>query len=147
MTYRCIKPHCDALGCVGCNCAVSQLLTLTEPQLRILRHMLGIDDPYMPRPKPSRDYYCANPGDAKVVELERIGAVCCYRRSGEDTKYDWFQCTDAGRAAAMASHKTIRVSKAKRMYAKFLDIRDCWQGLTFQQFLTDPEFRDSRREA
>ena len=24
MTHRCIKPACDKLGCVGCNCAVPE---------------------------------------------------------------------------------------------------------------------------
>lgn len=122
-------------------------MNLTTAQLRTLRHMLGIDDPYMKIPKPTRDYYCANPGDQHVAELERIGAVHCYRRSGSDTQYDWFCCTDAGREAAMASHKTIRVSKGKRLYSTFLDVRDCWEGLTFKQFLTDPEFRETRQAA
>ena len=36
-------------------------MELTNDQLRTLRHMLGIDDPWMRRPVPTRDYYCANP--------------------------------------------------------------------------------------
>lgn len=117
---------------------------LTPEQLRTLRHMLGIDDPYMPKPKPWRDYYCANPGDPQMHKLAEMGAVERYAvRDG----YEWFQTTDAGKAAAMASHKTIRKSKSSRVYSKYLDICDCFPDLTFKQFLTDPQFAETRRAA
>jgi hypothetical protein len=113
-------------------------------QLRILRHMLGIDDPYMAKPTPYRNYYCANPGDAKMHELVRLGLVVLYSTHGS---YEWFACTTAGRDAAVASQKAMRVSKSKRLYAKFLDISDCWPDLTFKRFLTDPQFHETRRAA
>jgi hypothetical protein len=100
--------------------------------------MLGIDRPEMDVPKPYRDYYCANPGDPSMLELERLGAVRQYDNRGS---YLWYTCTDEGRAAAIASHKTIRYSKAKRRYIKFLDIRECCPDLTFRRFLTDPQFK------
>lgn len=117
---------------------------LTPEQLRILRHMLGIDDPYMPKPKPYRNYYCANPGDPKLHELARLGMVVLYSTHGS---YEWFATTTAGREAAEASQKAIRHSKGKRLYSKFLDISDCFPDLTFKKFLTDPHFRDTRRAA
>jgi hypothetical protein len=117
---------------------------MTAEQLRILRHMLGIDDPYMSKPKPYRDYYCANPGNQELHELMRLGMVRLY--STRDS-YEWFCCTDAGRAAAMASQRAIRKTKAQRIYAKFLDVSDCWPDLTFKKFLTDPHFIEARREA
>ncbi len=107
-------------------------------QLQTLRHMLGIDDPSLDVPKPYRDYYCANPGDPALHELMRLGAVRMYDTRGG---YEWFTCTDAGRAAAITSHKAIQYSKAKRRYIRFLDVRDCWPDLTFRQFITDPQFR------
>ena len=116
---------------------------LTAEQLRTLRHMLGIDDPYMRIPKPWRDYYCANIGNKELHELQRLGAVRLYRSD----RYEWFTTTEAGRAAAVASHRTIRKSKGARVYSKFLDVRDCWPDLTFHQFLTDPELRETRRMA
>lgn len=120
-------------------------MVLTEKQLDTLRHMLGINTPWTAKPEPTRDYYCASPGYAEIVELERIGAVICYRRADDFTRYDWYCCTDSGRAAAMESHKTIRYSKAKRVYWKFLDISDSLPDLTFKQFLTNPEFAETRR--
>ena len=111
---------------------------LSVEQLRVLRHMLGINDPSMDVPKPYRDYYCANPGDPTMVELERIGAVRLYDTRGD---YAWYTCTPEGRAAGIASHKTIRYSPAKRRYIRFLDLRDCCPDLSFRQFLTDPRFR------
>lgn len=119
-------------------------VALDAEQLRVLRHMLGIDDPYMPKPKPYRDYYCACPGDPKLHELARLGMVRLYSTHGS---YEWFETTDAGREAGMASHKTIRKSKGKRLYAKWLDISDCFPDLKFKDFLTDDHFAETRRAA
>jgi hypothetical protein len=105
---------------------------VTPEQLRILRHMLGIDDPYMATPKPYRDYYCANPGEPKLHELAALGMVELYSTHGS---YEWFRCTPAGRAAAIASQRAIRKSKSARVYAKF------------RQFLTDQHFAETRRAA
>jgi hypothetical protein len=115
-------------------------MDLNPYQLRTLRHMLGIDKPEDDRPKPYRNYYCANPGEAEMKELERLGAIELYDTRGD---YEWWRCTEAGRAAAIASHKTIRYSAAKRRYIRFLDLRDCCPDLTFHQFLTDPRYRQS----
>lgn len=117
---------------------------MSSEQLRVLRHMLGIDNPYMPKPKPYRDYFCANPGDEQLHALAALGMVEIYSTHGS---YEWFRCTAAGRAAAILSHKTIRHTKAKRIYAKFLDISDCFPDLTFRQFLTDPHFKNTRSAA
>lgn len=113
-------------------------MNLNAEQLRILRHMLGIDRPEMDEPKPYRDYYCANPGDPSMVELERIGAVRLYDTRGD---YAWYTCTSEGRAAGIASHRTIRYSAGKRRYIRFLDVRECRPDLTFREFLTDPRYR------
>ncbi len=116
-------------------------MQLSDEQLRTLRHMLGIDDPWLRRPEPTRDYYCANPGNAELHWLQSLGMVRLYRVSDS---YEWFTTTDAGRATAMASHKAIRKSKGARLYSRFLDVRDAWPDLTFKQFLTDPELRETR---
>lgn len=118
------------------------MIELTAEQLRVLRHMLGIDRPEMDVPKPYRDYYCANPGDPTMVELVRVGAVRLYDTRGG---YEWYTCTDEGRAAGIASHKTIRYSAAKRRYIRFLDLRECCPDLTFRQFLTDPRYRSAHQ--
>ena len=118
-------------------------MTLSDDQLQTLRHMLGIDDPQMREPKPYRDYYCANPGDQKMRALLDAGAVVMYRRDS----YEWFTCTELGREAAIRSHKTIRAPKASRVYSRFLDVSDVCPDLTFKQFLTDPDFAETRRLA
>lgn len=128
-------------------------MKLTDKQMRTLRHMLGINDQSIKKPEPHRDYAAANPGDAEFAELARLGAVRCYRRAGESggavstTQYDWFETTDAGRAAAIASHKSIRYPRSRRVYLKFLSVTDCYPDLTFREFLTSAEFADVRREA
>ena len=119
-------------------------MKLTNEQLQTLRHMLGIDEPSTPTPKPYRDYYCANPGDERMQELVRLGAVRLYaQRDG----YDWYCTTEAGRAAAMESHKRIQWPKPKRVYSKWLDVRDALPDVTFRRFLTEPRFAETRRDA
>lgn len=117
---------------------------LTPEQLDTLRHMLGINTPDDKRPKPYRDYYCASKGDAKLAEMARIGAVELYRI---DESYEWYCCSPKGREVAMASHKTIRRSKGSRMYSKYLDVHECCPDMTFKDFLTKPEFAESRASA
>ena len=119
---------------------------LTEAQLDLLRHMLGINTPWDRTPRTYRNYAAATPGDSRFIELERIGAVVRYvARGGKE--YHWYKCTEAGRFAAIRSHRDIRYGKAKRRYRKFLSVSDCCPDLTFKEFLTHPDFKDLRENA
>lgn len=126
------------------NLCPELVLDLSPEQLDTLRHMLGINTPDDREPKPYRDYYCANRDDPKLKALANAGAVRLY---SQRDSYDWYCCTDAGRVAAMRSHRTIRRTKGQRIYSRFLDVSDCCPDLTFRQFLTDAEFAQIRREA
>lgn len=116
----------------------------TVEQLRIMRHMLGIETPDDARPKPYRNYYCSPPDDPKLVELAKLGAIELYSTR---ESYHWYRCTPTGHAAAMASHRTIRRTKSQRVYARFLDVREPFPDLTFKDFLTHPDFAETRRSA
>ena len=122
-------------------------MNLTEKQLDILRHMLGINTPNDRIPKPYRNYACVNPGDSEFVELEKLGAIERYETWDKDTQYYWYKCTVAGRLAAMRSHRKIRKSKPKRRYSAYLNMIDCCPDLTFKEFLTHPHFKDVRNNA
>lgn len=119
-------------------------MKLTDEQLRILRHMLGIDLPREREPEPYRDYYCASRGDAELAELARLGAVRLFRQCEH---YDWYCTTETGRAAAIASHRRIRYPKPRRVYCKFLQVSDAFPDLTFREFLTNPDFAETRAKA
>jgi hypothetical protein len=116
-------------------------LSLSPDQLHTLRHMLGITDPSLAVPKPYRNYYAANPGDEHMAELERLGAV---KMTGTRWDLIYYECTEAGTAAAIASFKTIQLSKGKRVYRAFLNASDVAPDLTFREFLTNPAFKGSR---
>ena len=120
---------------------------MTADQLHTLRHMLGINKPYDREPKPYRNYAAVNPGDPEYLELERLGAIEKVSGPSEWSEYDYYRCTEAGRAAAIASHRTIRKSRGARVYSCFLSMRDCDPDLTFRDFLTDPYYADVRRAA
>lgn len=126
---------------------MNEALNLTEAQLHTLRHMLGINTPWMREPKPYRDYAAVNPGCPEFVAIESAGAVERYRSMDPTTTYDWYRCTPAGREAAMQSHRSIRLPKAARVYSKWLDISDCCPDLSFGDFLRSSEYREIRREA
>ncbi len=117
-------------------------MQLRDDQLQALRHMLGIDKPEEKEPTSYRNYYCACLGDPLMNGLRHLGFVRLYRVT---EKYEWFLATETGIAAAFASHKRICWPKSKRMYSKFLDLKDCWPDLTFKQFLTDPELAETRK--
>jgi hypothetical protein len=119
-------------------------MNLTPAQLHTLRHMLGINTPGDKIPKPYRNYAAVSPDDQKFVELESLGAVRFYR---ETFGLKYYECTEAGKLAAMRSHRDIRYSKGQRVYLRFLDIRDCYSELTMKEFLTNPEYNEARRSA
>ena len=122
-------------------------MELSKDHLHTLRHMLGINTPHDRIPRPYRNYAAISPGDSEFEELERIDVVEKYRSCDPTTQYDWFQCTEAGKLAAMRSHKDIRQTKAQRRYSKFLDLCDCYPDLTFYEFLINPEFAEIREDA
>ena len=118
-------------------------IELTAGQLDTLRHMLGINDSTK-RVPPSRNHAAVDAGDPKLHELARLGMVELYAM---EWGYEWFRCTDAGRAAAIASQKARLIPKKQRIYLAFLDLRDCWPDLTFRDFLTSDECREARERA
>lgn len=119
----------------------------TPEQLDLLRHMLGINDPSQRVPTPYRDYAAVCPGDPSYIEMAQAGLVEIYREAAGANPNDYYCCTAAGREAALASHKAIRWPKARRVYRKYLDVSDVLTGLTFSQFLRDPQFADLRKDA
>ena len=121
-------------------------MDLTNNQLYTLRHMLGINTPNDRVPRPYRNYAAVTPEDPEYIELKRLGAVERYVCQGS-AEYHWYRCTEAGKLAAMRSHRKIRRTKSQRRYVKFLDVSDCYQDLTFREFLTHPYFKDARESA
>lgn len=117
---------------------------VTEAQAATLRHMLGLTDPYAARATPTRDYYCANPGDPDLAELERIGAVERYAvRDG----YEWFKTTEAGRAAAVRDFYRVQKPRKARVWRLYVRMRDVCSDLTFSHFITSPDWADYRNKA
>lgn len=120
---------------------------LTEKDLDHLRHMLGINTPTDKHPKPYRDYAAVNPHDKEWLRLESLGMVRRYRTVEPHSPYNWYTTTDEGKARAIASHKNIRQSRSKRRYSAYLDVSDTFSELKFIDFLTDPQFKQTRDEA
>jgi hypothetical protein len=121
---------------------------LTEKQLHWLRHMLGINDRRKKHPEPYRNYAAVNPSDPEFVEMEKLGVVRLHRPSSGDVfVYDCWVVTDSGKKAAFKSFYARRFSKSKRKYHAFLSLRDCFDDLTFKEFLMSPEFADVRANA
>jgi len=119
---------------------------MTDEQLHTLRHMLGINNPRMKHPIPCRNHAFVVPGDPKFLELEALGVIerdtaLVYRN------YHRYSCTDKGKRAALESYPQIRWSRSKRRYWKFRQVLEAVPDLTFREFLTSPEFSQSRRDA
>jgi len=108
--------------------------------------MLGVNDPSQRWFMPYRNYAAVRPGDPEFVELARLGMV--ERFDGTFLSRDhWYQCTPAGIEAARKSFRKFRLPKSKRRYQAFLDLRDVLPDLTFHEYLTTPDFAESRAEA
>ena len=120
------------------------MTTYDEEHLRVLRHMLGIDDPRVRR-APYRDHYCAAEGEqrAKLERMRELGLVGPV--SGEWTSY--YQTTELGRKLALESAKKRLCTKKKRVYLMYLRASDLDPDLTFHEFLTSPDYAEARRKA
>lgn len=119
-------------------------MTFTDSQLDTLRHMLGINTPYDKEPQPYRNYAAVPPGAAEFAKLEGLGAVEKYASPSDAFPYDLYRCTEAGKLAAMKSHKEIRKTAGARRYRAYLGLSDLCPDLTFKEFLTSSEFADER---
>lgn len=130
----------------------------TAEELDTLRHMLGINTPWVKRPEPTRDYFATGAGDLKMVWLELLGAVRLYATDWPlNPSLHWYCTTALGRAVAMASFKPYaaqhewyggrRRMQGARRYSKFLDYKECDSRLTFKKFLTQPEYAEARKAA
>lgn len=123
-------------------------MKLTEAQADMLRHMLGINDPcLLPPSDPYRNYAAVEPGDQRLLELERLGLVECYRKAAPGFEYDSYRATDLGRRLAYESHRRVRLPKPRRVYRRYLSVRDAVPDLTFREFLINPGYADIRRRA
>ena len=121
---------------------MNKTLSVKNEHTKILRHMLGIDIVGVKNPKEYRDYYCANPGNAILHEMESLYLVKMY---SERDGYQWFTTTDLGKAIAKESQRKIMLPKKKRMYLRFLNVADCCPDLTFREFLMDDDYADIRK--
>jgi hypothetical protein len=111
---------------------------MKDEHLKVLRHMLGINDPYMAKPESYRDYYCANIGNKTLHELKKLGMVRLYFTCD---KYEWFTTTDLGKSKAIESFWLLQKPKKARRYLCYLKIKEVNSQLTFKDFLTLPEFK------
>lgn len=118
----------------------------SDEDLRILRHMLGIDDARK-LPKPYRNHYCANAGDPNLVSLAQRGLVVLSRPPSKSIPYETYIATEAGIASATSSARRRAWPRKRRVYDRYLDVKDVCPDLTFRDFLVDPEFAEIRRTA
>ena len=120
---------------------------VSDEDLRVLRHMLGIDKPEHRDPEPYRNYYCADPGDLKLASMADRGLVALRRRPTSVYPYDTYVATEEGIRLARQSARQRAYPKAKRVYLRYLHVSDCCPDLTFREFLTSAHFAESRRLA
>lgn len=115
--------------------------------LRILRHMLGIDDARKRDAKPYRNHYCANAGDPNLVSLVQRGLVVLSRPPSKAIPYETYVATEDGIAIATSSARRRAWPRKRRVYDRYLDVKDVCPDLSFREFLTSAEFAETRRTA
>lgn len=96
-------------------------------------------------PEPGRNMLVC-PKDSAMSELVTAGLLES-RGYWKMAKECAWAATPAGieRALAIRKARTPKLSRGKRRYNAWLDLSDAIAGLTFHQFLTDPQFKEYRR--
>lgn len=118
---------------------IEQAIQPTDEQLRILRHMLGINK--RAKCEPYRDYFSANAGDPRLAEMAKAGLVVLAipARPGRDGEAygngEVYVTTRKGRELAIASQRAMVPNRGRQRYHDFLRARDVDPDLTFRDFL------------
>ncbi len=118
--------------------------SISEDDIHTLRHSLGIE---WAHEKSCRNYFCDELPSPQMERLVRAGLMTQgrYVAGHEDHSMRYFHVTECG---ILLAHEDIPVkSMAKRRYERFLDISDVFPDLTFREFLTSPEFAETRKNA
>ncbi len=121
---------------------------MNDRQLHILRHSLGIGDDG--RGRPCRNHFCTGQGSKDWDDCRILSAVGLMIDKGAMSLTGGdhlFVVTDEGRKSAINTEPLTKASKAKRRYRYWLEIREVFPDATFHDFLTRPEFAESRERA
>ena len=123
-------------------------MTATPEQIATLRHMLGLTDDTQRKLVSYRNHYATEKGDEHIAAMVEAGLVESVDFGAELAGgLEIYITTAKGRSIADANVRKTRRSKGARLYARFLDISDVRPRLTFREFLTSPEYAQTRREA
>lgn len=91
---------------------------MTDEQLQVLRHSLGLDQ--NGHGNQYRNYYCDRTGGSPViVGLCKLGLMVSGNKIN-DGRDQYFYVTEAGRLAALKDVKPIKMSKGRKRYLAFL---------------------------
>lgn len=120
-----------------------------EPKLlQILRHALGIGEDG--RGKTTRDYYCTGP-ESEDFDLCQILVADSYMvdqgAKASAGGMHLFTVTLFGAVAATDLSPPAKPTRGQRLYQHWLEISECYPGAKFGDFITRPEFAESRERA
>jgi hypothetical protein len=115
------------------------MIDIAKEEIHILQHSLGLtysEHIY-------RNYYAASPDEASRFDgLIEKGLMVRSNRNAPGTDLVYYFVTDAGKQVALDNMPVI--PKAKKRYQRFLNAKDAYPDLTFQEFLTHPFWKDAR---
>lgn len=121
---------------------------VSQLELEILLHSLGLNHEDVR--EPYRNYFVAGDGHSDMPLLKSLCDKGLMRREDRTPGFleasdGLFLVTDAGRTYALANRpKPKTLSRARRRYSAFLDMKECYPDLTFREFLTEPYFEKDR---
>lgn len=104
-------------------------MSLSTSDIRSLQHALGITDGQ----KEYRNYYAADPYDAKMERLVRLGLMERGRVIAGGLQY--FHVTECGRELAYQELDRPKLSRSQKRYLRYLDLRDIYPDMTFEEFI------------
>jgi len=118
---------------------------LTDAEASALRHALGLPDVAESLAEAAgrsyRNHYCAGPGDALMLGLERRGLVKSYGPKEALGGDELFRVTDEGKVEALRSVRVDPMAAGRARYRRFLTMRDVDPDLTFGDYLRAGELK------
>lgn len=123
--------------------------SLTEDQVSMLMHMLGLDTQHFSDPDCYRNYAAVEAGTKthKMFQsMEEQGIVEHTSHPDEVYDYHFYRATEEGKALALKLYQKNLGTRAERRYRRFLNLQDVRPELTFKEFLTGDYWREARND-
>ena len=123
--------------------------SLTEDQVSMLMHMLGLSEQHFSDPDCYRNHAAVEAGTETHEMFQSMEEQGIVKHTGSPDKvydYHFYSATKESKTLALKLYQKNLGTRAERRYKRFLSLQDVHPELTFRAFLMDDYWREARND-